>query len=167
MKLKPECHRTINKILADARPTTSPAPAPAPAPAAPETRAATRPVAALRRAGNESLTAAWAWAASLDSTALPGLDSIQCVRRLPRSMQQDFDRVVSMVMFRLRDDPCDVAAHNILFLIPRIILRRDPAKSDTTHKSRAARDALLRDHELAMPAGDGLQTFTPYMSCCR
>ena len=62
-----------------------------------------------------------------------------------------------MVLSRLRDDPCDAAAHNILFLIPRIIFRRDPAKGDTIHNGRAERDALLRDHALAMPAGDSLK----------
>jgi hypothetical protein len=156
LKLKPECNRTLKKILADAHPSTPPAPAPANGgdTIAPVTRMDTRPAVALQRAGNASLTAAWAWAATLDSTALPSLDLVQCVRRLPRSMHQEFDLTVSMVMSRLREDPCDVAAHNILFLIPRIILRRDPAKGDTSHNGRSARDALLRDHALAMPAGD-------------
>ena len=65
--------------------------------------------------------------------------------------------MASMVLSRLRADELDVAAHNILFLMPRLILRRDPAKGDTTHNGRAERDALLRDHALAMPAGDCLK----------
>jgi hypothetical protein len=159
MKLKPKCNQILTKILADARPTTPAVPAPVAATvaAAPVTRAATRPAMALERAGDASLDTAWNWACALDSSTLPSLDMIQCVRRIPRSIQQDFDLMASMVLSRLRADKLDVAAHNILFLMPRLILRRDPAKGDTTHNGRAERDALLRDHALAMPAGDCLK----------
>ena len=157
LKLKPDCSRTLRQILADAHPSSPPAPA-AVAPAAPPvSRAATRPTAALQRAGSVNLSAAWEWAASLDSSTLPSLEPIQCARRVPRSSQLDYDSIISMVLSRLRDNPCDVGANNVMFLMPRIILRRDPAKGDTALNGRAVRDAMLRDHALAMPAGDCLK----------
>jgi hypothetical protein len=100
-----------------------------------DTRVATRPAAACSQAKAEALSSAWAWAASLNPESLPLYDMMQSARRLPRSLQQDFDLMVAMVLSRLNVDPHDVAANNIMFLIPRIVLRRDPAKGDTAHNS--------------------------------
>jgi hypothetical protein len=83
---------------------------------------------------------------------------VQSTRRLPRSLQQEFDLVVATVLSRLNADPNDTAGHNIMFLIPRIILRRDPAKGDTAHNnSRTDYLNHLREHAEAMPAGDCLK----------
>jgi hypothetical protein len=158
MKLKPDCKHILCKFLEDARPSSPPAPTAAAPVAPPVTRAATKPAAALHRADDSSLTAAWEWAATLNTDSLPALDLVPCARRIPRSLQLDFDLIMSMVLSRLRGDPCDLAANHMLFLIPRIILRRDPSKGDTSNNNgRAARDALLRNHALAMPAGDCLK----------
>jgi hypothetical protein len=144
---KPACHAALDSIIAEERARLSPSAAattaaaaattaPAATTAIPsrqpvETRVATRPIAASSQAKAAALTAAWVWAASLSSASLPSLYQLQSVRRLPRSQRLKFDLLVAMVLSRLDANPHDAAAHNIMFLIPRIILRRDPAPTVT------------------------------------
>ena len=104
---------------------------------------------------NAALASAWAWAATLKPETLPALPGIGTVRRIPRSVLLDFQHALVPLLERLDANPHDTAANCVLYLMPRMVLRRDPPKDNSTvGRRRAAHAAALREHAEMLPAGD-------------
>ncbi len=78
----------------------------------------------------------WAWAASLDSATLPDLPHIACVNRIPRSLLIDVTEALAPILRALRKDRTNVAANNMLWLFPHLVLRKDAVKSDNAQGRR-------------------------------
>jgi hypothetical protein len=94
---------------------------------------------------------------TLQSEELPMSLNIACIRRIPRASLISLTLALQPVLARLKENPTDRAAKNILWLFPRLVLRRDPPKTAKSQGrlSQRRREMLLR-HADAAPAGDCL-----------
>jgi hypothetical protein len=102
----------------------------------------------------------WAWAASLDSATLPDLPHIACVNRIPRSLLIDVTEALAPILRALRKDRTNVAANNMLWLFPRLVLRKDAVKSDNAQGRRMSSRVRERynAYKAALPPGDRMST---------
>ena len=82
---------------------------------------------------------------------------ISCIRRIPRASLISLTLALQPVLARLKENPTDRAASNILWLFPRLVLRRDPPKTGKAQgRLSERRREVLQRHADAAPAGDCL-----------
>ncbi len=81
---------------------------------------------------------------------------IACISSTPRASLISLTLALQPVLGRLKENPADRAANNILWLFPRLVLRRDPPKIKSQGRLSQRRREMLLPHADAAPAGDCL-----------
>jgi hypothetical protein len=100
-------------------------------------------------------TLPWAWAHELNSEELPMSMHIACIRRIHRASLISATLALQPVLARLKENPMDRAANNIMWLFPRQVLRHDPPKTGKAHgRLSQRRREMLQRHADAAPDGD-------------